>query len=159
MIILKIALIISFLTVFWQDVKSREVYWFLLPFIGVCCGLLYYFNTLPELFIMSFFMNLIFIFILLFVIYLYSRYKLKSSFKLTMGSGDVLLFFALCFSFSSVSFITCFVLSLCFSLILHLIPKKSDINKSVPLAGYMSLFFAFTYLGYWTGLINSLYLI
>lgn len=159
MIFLKILLVFSFLIVLWQDVQSREVYWFLFPIIGVCCGFLYFLNTMPELFLISIFMNLIFLSILLLVIYLYSKYKLKSSLKTSIGSGDVLLFFALCLSFSSVSFITCFVLSLTFSLVLHLLFKKRDSIKTVPLAGYMSLFFVLVYLGSWTGLIDSLYII
>jgi hypothetical protein len=159
MIILKIILILSLLIVLWQDVKSREVYWFLFPIIGGCCGFLYFFNSMPELFLISLFMNLIFVSILLLVIYLYSKYKLKSSLKTSIGSGDILLFLALCLSFSSVSFITCFVLSLTFSLVLHLFIQKRDSIKTVPLAGYMSLFFVLVYLGSWTGLIDSLYII
>ena len=159
MIFLKILLVFSFLIVIWQDVKAREVYWFLFPVIAICCGYLYYLNTMPELFLISLFMNIIFVSILLLVVYLYSKHKLKSAFKTSIGSGDILLFFALCLSFSSVSFITCFVLSLTFSLVLHLLIKKRYTLNSVPLAGYMCLFFALVYLGSWTGLIDSLYII
>lgn len=159
MILCKVILIISFVIVFWQDVKSREVYWFLFPIIGICSGLLYFFNTMPELFLIAFFMNLFFVSILLLVIHLYSRYKLKSSFRASIGSGDIFLFFALSVSFSSVSFITCFILSLCFALVLHLFFNKSYNTKTVPLAGYISLFFSLIYMGSWTGLINFLYII
>lgn len=157
--VLKLVLITSFLVVFWQDVKSREVFWFLFPIIGICCGLLYYLNTITEWFLITIFMNVIFVSILLLVIYLYTKIKLKAAFKASIGSGDILLFVALSFSFSSISFITCFMLSLCFSLAFHLLLKKRDAFKTVPLAGYMSLFFALVYLGSWSGLIDSLYIL
>jgi hypothetical protein len=67
------------------------------------------------------------------------------------------LFFALVFSFSSVSFIIIFICSLVFSLVIHLSVKQKSKYKTIPLAGYMSLFFLITYVSYWSGLIGGLY--
>ncbi|MFD0963855.1 hypothetical protein [Pseudofulvibacter geojedonensis] len=82
---------------------------------------------------------------------------MKIHIKEAIGLGDILLFIALTCTFSLVSFITLFVSSLLFSLLLHLISSKGNKEKTVPLAGYMSLFFAISYIAYWSGLITNLY--
>ncbi len=148
-----------FLSIFYQDVKERKVYWFFFPILAIVCGILHYNNVLPELFFMSTIINLTFVSILLLILLLYSRYKLKIKFSDAFGLGDVLLFIALSFAFSSVSFLILFISSLIFSLMLHFILKTNSKNKTVPLAGYMSLFFGIAYLGYWLGFINSVYTI
>lgn len=97
--------------------------------------------------------------VLILVIYLYSKIKLKTSITETFGLGDGLLFFALVFTFSSVSFLTLFVFGLIFSLLVHLVFKNRFKFKTVPLAGYLSLFFAIVYISHWAGIIKSVYII
>ena len=155
MLLIKIVLIIVFGCILYQDVKERQVYWFLFPASGLCCAVLFYFKTIKELFYLSILINLIVVFILLLTVYLYTKFKIKTGFKNVFGLGDVLLFLALALSFSSVSFIVLFSSALIFSLVLHLVLNKKQ--TSVPLAGYMSLFFGFTYLAHWLGFIDSLY--
>lgn len=157
MIILKIILVMTFILIFYQDFKERQVYWFLFPIFGLCSAILFYNSTLPELFYVSVGMNLIFISILLLVVFLYSKLKLKSKFSEVFGLGDVLLFIALIFSFSTLSFLIVFVFSLLFSLLMHFALKHYSKFQSVPLAGYMSLFFALTYLSDWIGITSTLY--
>ena len=157
MLIIKIILIVTLGFIFYQDVKERQVYWFLFPLIAINCGVLHYFETLPELFFNAVVINLIFVSALLIVVFLYARYKLKAPFAQTIGFGDLLVFLALSFSFSTVTFIILFNCGLLFSLALHISIKKNLIT--VPLAGYMSLFFELTYLVYWSGFINSVYII
>jgi len=154
---IKIVLIISFLFVFLQDFKTREVYWVLFPIIASCCGILHYKNVVYSTFIYTIGLNLTFISLMLLVIYLYSKYKLNMAFKNTFGLGDVLLFIGLIFSFSSTSFIIIFVFSLVFALVLHLFFKNKTNNSSVPLAGYLSLFFASVYVSHWLGAIPNIY--
>lgn len=154
--IVKILLVAVLLIIIVQDIKERQVYWFLFPVIGLCCGILHYYKTIPVLFYKSLLMNLIFVSILLSIVFLYARFKLKAKFNTTFGLGDMLLFFTLTVSFSTISFIIIFVFALIFSLVLHLIIKKKA-NETVPLAGYMSVFFGFVYLGHWSGFINSVY--
>ncbi len=155
MLLLKIILILALSFILYQDIKERQVYWFLFPLIGFCAGLLFFFETLRELFFTSVLLNLIFVSILLFVVFLYTKFKLKKTLNNSFGLGDILFFFAISVSFSTVSFITIFSCSLFFSLLIHLIIKSK--NTTVPLAGYMSLFFGITYLGFWCGIINSVY--
>ena len=77
MLILKVILVLSFSLVFLQDIKDRQVYWFLFPTIGFLCGLLFYQNTLPELFYISAILNMTFISMLIFVMFLYIKLKIK----------------------------------------------------------------------------------
>lgn len=143
--------------VFIQDIKERQVYWFLFPIIGLCSGILLYLNTFFDVFYLTLLINLLFIVALIGVVSLYSWLKLKTSISNTFGLGDGLLFFALAFSFSSVSFFILFVFGLLFSLVLHLVLKKKSKQSTVPLAGYLSLFFAITYLSHWIGILKSVY--
>ncbi len=149
----------TLLSIFYQDVKECKVYWFFFPLVALLSGVLHYCKVLPELFFLTTFINITFVCILLLIILLYSKYKLKMKFSDTFGLGDVLLFIALSFTFSSVSFLILFISALIFSLMLHFILKRNSTIKTVPLAGYMSLFFAIAYLSYWSGIINALYTI
>jgi apolipoprotein N-acyltransferase len=56
-----------------------------------------------------------------------------------------LFFVCIAFSFSIVSFLFLFIFALLFSLLLYLVLKHRQTEKTVPLAGYMSLFFAVVY--------------
>ena len=112
-----------------------------------------------ELFKTTLIINLVFVLFLILVILIYSKYKLKTTMSQAFGLGDMLLFFALAFTFSSVSFLVLFVFGLVFSLILHLFLKSKSKHKTVPLAGYLSLFFAITYLAHWLGILKSVYTI
>ena len=159
MLILKIILSFCFFLVFIQDIKERQVYWFLFPITGLLCALLFYNNTLPELFYLSIGFNFIFIFLLVLIIRLYAKFKLKTSFFKTIGLGDLLLFLTLSLSFSTISFIIIFISSLIFSLVLHVAYSKKQNFLTVPLAGYMSLFFSITYVAHWSGYVSLVYTI
>lgn len=158
MIILKIVLVSALFLTFVQDLKERKIYWIWIPCIAIASGLLFYTNTLPELFLMSIVLNLCFVSILLLVIFMYARLKLKTNLKHVIGLGDVLLFITFSISFSTVSFIVTFLGALIFSLILHLALKNySQMHTTVPLAGYMSLFFLASFLTHWSGMFVNLY--
>ena len=140
-----------------QDIKSRLVYWFCFPLIAVCAGALMYQQTTFNQFLWGLGINLLFVSLLIVVVYVYSKLKIKSNIQDTFGLGDALLFFGLAFSFMSVSFIVLFVFGLIFSLVMHLVIKSKLKQDTVPLAGYLSLFFALAYLAYWFGILNSVY--
>ncbi|AUC77570.1 hypothetical protein [Olleya sp. Bg11-27] len=157
MIIIKLILLITFGAIFWQDKKERLVHWFLFPIIAFCSGILIHKNMIQELFFLTLIINLLFVTSLILVIYFYSKFKLKTSIINTFGLGDALLFIALSFTFSSVSFLVLFVFGLIFSLITHLALKPKIKQETVPLAGYLSLFFGLTYLSHWIGILPTLY--
>jgi len=142
-----------------QDIKERKVYWFLFPIIALCSGVLLYKNITSDVYYITIGINYFFVLVLIAVIFLYSKFKIKSSIKDTFGLGDGLLFFALTFTFSNISFMILFVFSLIFSLVIHVVLKKHSKFQTVPLAGYMSLFFALSYIGYWSGIITSVYIL
>ncbi|WP_258012193.1 general secretion pathway protein [Flavobacterium psychrophilum] len=140
-------LIITFFTILFQDSKDRKVYWFLYPIVGL---LTFFIQINESNFLISAtnsMVNLAFVFIILSVCYFYAKLKFKKHFTNdVLGIGDVLFFIFISFSFASISFIVFFVFSLLFSLLLHLIFKNKNIDKTVPLAGYMSLFFGTIYM-------------
>ena len=154
MVFVKIILTICFLFVFLQDFKERLVFWFLFPIIGLLCAWLFYNNTLPELFYNALKMNLGFILIFVLIISLYAQLKLKMAVLKAIGLGDLLLFIAVSLAFSTISFIIIFISALIFSLALHLVLSKNKKVLTVPLAGYMSLFFLAIYLVQWSGYVN-----
>ena len=147
MLILKLLLIGIFSLVFVQDSKDRKVFWFLYPIIGVLVFVLQinaislYPASLNAVF------NLGFVSLLLVVCFVYAKLKLRKPFlNEVFGWGDMLFFVAIAFSFSIVSFLILFVFALLFSLLLHLVLKHEQTEKTVPLAGNMSLFFGGVYL-------------
>lgn len=156
--IIKAFLITALLYVAYQDIKDRYVYWFLFPLIGVTCGILYFQNSTFNLFYYNIATNVLFVLSLVLVILIYSKFKLQISFFKSIGLGDLLFFLSVCLTFSSITFVVVFVSALCFSLVLHLFTKKYSKYSTIPLAGFMSLFFGMTYLAHWSGIIDSLYL-
>ncbi len=159
MTFIKIILITSLLIVFWQDLKVREVYWFLFPIVAFTSGTLLFSKMFSELFYITLVINISFVLILILVIFIYSKIKLKSSIEKVFGLGDGLIFLALAFTFSSVSFLILFIFGLIFSLILHLVLKNKSEYTSVPLAGYLSLFFSISYISHWSGLLKTVYIV
>lgn len=157
MIWIKLLLISTLLFILFQDVKERQVYWFLFPIVGLTSGVLFFTKTIPELFFMAVITNLILVCFLFTIIALYIKYKLKIKFKDAIGLGDLLLFVALTFTFSTFSFIYILVFSLIGALLLHLFLTRNKNNDTVPLAGYVSLFFVLFYFGFWANLTPSLY--
>lgn len=144
--ILKLLLLAVFSLIFFQDYKDRTVYWFLYPIMGILV-LILQIQIIPiDVALINSGFNLLFILFLLVFCYLYARIKLKKSLlQSVLGLGDVLFFIGISFSFSIVSFLVLFVFSLVFSLLLHLVLQHKQTEKTVPLAGYMSLFFAAVY--------------
>lgn len=147
MFVVKFFLILTLFLILIQDYKERKVYWFLYPIIGVLVYILQFDQNGFEVSIINSTMNLCFVVLILLVAYFYNLIKLKLKFlKEVFGLGDVLFFAFISFSFATVSFIILFVFSLVFSLLLHEFFKKKSHYISIPLAGYMSLFFGIIYL-------------
>lgn len=141
---LKLILLIVFALVLYQDFKSRLVYWFLYPIIGILAFTIQLHNLPLSIVLTNLGGNLIFVVLILAVSMMYVRFR-KLDFKNTIGIGDVLFFLFIASTFSIVSFLVLFVFSLLFSLILHLVLSNKKEQSTVPLAGYMSLFFGVVY--------------
>ena len=142
----KILLIFTFLIIFIQDYKSRLVYWFLYPIVGLLAFLI---QTKENSFIIASTnssINILFITLILLFCFLYAKLKLKKKFvNEVIGVGDILFFVFISFSFSILSFMVFFVFSLLFSLMVHFVLKNKEKDITIPLAGYMSFFFATIY--------------
>ncbi len=145
------------MSIFYQDIKERNVYWFLFLLVASCAGYLYYISTFFELFWRTSVINLGIVGIIFLVLTAYTKLKLKVALSDTFGLGDALLFIGLCVAFPVAAFIIFFVFSLLFSLLIHFLFKQKQQETSVPLAGYMSLFFIGIYLLHWAGFIPNLY--
>lgn len=146
MLLLKGFLICIFALIFFQDCKDRKVYWFLYPLVGILVFNLQIQSITIYPAMINVLINLLFVSLMILVCYLYAKLKLKKSFlNAVLGLGDILFFVFISFSFSFVSFLVLFVFSLLFSLVLHLVLKHRNSEKTVPLAGYMSLFFGVIY--------------
>ncbi|KRB56708.1 hypothetical protein [Flavobacterium sp. Root186] len=141
---LKLILLIVFTLVLYQDFKSRLVYWFLYPIIGILAFAIQLHNLPLSIALTNLGFNLIFVVLILAVSMMYVRFR-KLDFKNTIGIGDILFFLFIAGTFSIVSFLVLFVFSLLFSLILHLVLSNKKEQSTVPLAGYMSLFFGAVY--------------
>lgn len=141
---LKSILILLFFTILYQDCKDRLVYWFLYPLVGILALAIQYFILPVNSILLNVGSNLILVLFLLSVCYVYTRLR-KLEFSNSFGLGDVLFFIFIAFTFSTISFLVLFIFSLFFSLLLHLILSRKDKEKTVPLAGYMSLFFGVVY--------------
>lgn len=143
---LKLLLVVVFFIVFYQDNKDRFVYWFLYPLIGLLVFSIQIGSVKIFLALVNVSLNLLFVSFLLLTSYLYSKIRLQAaSFKDVFGAGDILFFIFISFSFATASFLVLFVFALFFSLLLHLLFKHKNTDKTVPLAGYMALFFGSIY--------------
>ncbi|WDF60815.1 general secretion pathway protein [Flavobacterium sp. KACC 22758] len=141
---LKLILVIVFAFVLYQDFKSRLVYWFLYPIIGVLAFAIQLQNLPVSIALTNLGFNLLFVVLILLVSTLYIKFR-NLDFKNTIGIGDILFFLFIAGTFSIVSFLVLFVFSLVFSLILHIVLNNKKEQATVPLAGYMSLFFGVVY--------------
>ncbi len=186
MLSLQIALIIGLAIIFYQDYKERLVFWWLFPSIAVGLAGLHIIEVGMQQFIIHIAFTLGIIIILFTVLSLYIKWRLGIyDFRSVIGIGDILMLGALALGFPPVSFSTLLVFGLLFALILHQIlirvqasnlstPQEQiedvisqkrdqygsiDLKNTVPLAGYLSLFFGGILLTHWTGFYPNLYLI
>lgn len=144
--------------IFYQDIKERAVWWFLFPVFLITAGLLHYLQSLNILFLMNVGLNFLIMSIILSISYIYAQLKLKVKFfDEAFGIGDLLFFLGLSLAFPTITFVIVMVFSLLFSLGLHLLLSKKSIYKTVPLAGYASLFLMLIYSAHWLGIYENLY--
>lgn len=141
---LKLLLIIVFAIVLFQDFKNRLVYWFLYPIIGILAFTIQLYNIPLEIALLNLGFNISFVALILGVSFLYIKFR-NLDFKNAIGLGDILFFVFISSTFSIVSFLILFVFALLFSLILHFVLNIKKEQQTVPLAGYMSLFFGVIY--------------
>ncbi len=145
-VVLKVFIISVFLTIFWQDKKERQVYWFLYPIVGIIAFLINILSTNLTIATTNTIINTCIGGTILLVGKMYSNIILKKKFiNTSLGIGDVLMLLFLSATFATISYIILLVFALIFSLLMHFIFKKTSAFETVPLAGYIALFFTAVY--------------
>ncbi|PHS65752.1 MAG: general secretion pathway protein [Flavobacterium sp.] len=143
------------------------VWVFLLPSFAILGGLLYFWQSNSDVFLVTILINLAIVGVLMLVNFLVAKFIFKKIlFKEALGIGDLLFFIAFALSFPTLAFLNFFIFSLIFSFLVHqlvlLISKRkgnrSQKHSRVPLAGLMAFFLIGVYSAHWTGLFNNLYL-
>jgi len=158
-IIFKILLLFTLITIFFQDYRNRLVYWFLFPIVGILYSTLHLEKAGTFQFVVNSGINLTLIALMLLTLFVYARAILKRAFFETFGLGDLLLFVAISFSFSPATFLVLFVCSILFSILLYITLKNRSTHTTIPLAGNISLFFSVILVLDWLGCAPDLYLI
>ena len=125
---------------FYQDMKDRNVYLWLLVFGILIGGCIHLQSQNFTVFLATISGNLIFIAIVFAILWLYAKIKLKKQIFEVFGAGDLLFFVLIAVSLPTVSFLTVFVFSLLFSLTVFMLFKEGFKEPTVPLAGLQSLF-------------------
>ncbi len=160
MLLLKIIIISVLIIIMYQDLKDREVTWFIFPILIGLLGLLHYHHTQRINFLYAILINAGILVVIMGLLYLYTLIKIKRPFfEEVFGVGDLLFFVALAIGFPTMTFIVLFVFSLIFSLLVWLMIKKKAKHNTVPLAGYMSVFLTMTFIMQWITNTLALYLI
>lgn len=140
LIYLKVLFICVLGCILYQDFRYRRVT-LLFFIIAIVLGFfLYLERTSFQFLLINVTINSVFLFFIFCFLLLYSNLVLKKRLKYSIGFGDFLFFFLLAVSFSTIVFLVLFSVSLIFSLFLFLVLKKNLKNKTVPLAGFQSLF-------------------
>ncbi len=165
----------SLLVIFYQDHKDRMVFWWLFVSVAIGLSILHIGRVGSLQYGIHIAFNTSIVLIMLLILKGYIKIRMQTArLQEVLGLGDIFFLFAIALGFSTVSFVTLLVFGLLFSLLTHfllqgryvsmLLQKHTqDSNnrstKTVPLAGYLSIFFAGVLLVDWLGLYDNLYMI
>ncbi len=142
LIITKIIILITLIVITYEDVSSRMVHTIVFPILGFLLGYHHLQYSSTILFFANVGMNITLVSSVLLTLFIYCKLFLKKAFLNTsFGLGDLLFFYAISVAFPTTTFTILFVFSLIFSLALHFIRKQRKVEITIPLAGYMALFF------------------
>lgn len=146
MLIFKLILLLILGIIVYEDVTSRMVHWILFPMVLLLVGSTHLEHSTRWFFLINSSMNILVISTIILILFIYAKVILKKPFLNTsFGLGDLLFFYAISVAFPTVTFIILFVFSLIFSLVLHVFRSRKAIDATIPLAGYMALFFVIVF--------------
>lgn len=132
-----ISLILLLLFIFFQDVLSRAVYWFLFPLLMVLC-LAVNRDTLT----LDWLWNIVFLIFMMVMLSLYVGVKEKRLVNITNGYfswGDVLFLLAVTPLFTFQLYVLFFTAGTILTLLIHVTAMIFRKQETIPYAGYMSL--------------------
>jgi len=117
--------------------------------LAVTGMLIMFYTHRAETIWMYYSFNIFIVSVVVIVLWVFAKFILNKPFiNHSLGMGDIVFFYAISLGFTSQDFILYFVLSILFTLVLTLALKmlnRSE-NHTIPLAGYMSVFYAFVIL-------------
>ncbi len=137
---LHILLILLLALACYQDWKYRAIYWFVFPLIAIV-ALLIFFMQQPDWNVLG--LNLIFVSTVISLLFVYVSVKAKrwtNIFENHFGLGDVLFFLAITPLFSASNYVLFFITGMIFSAALHGLVSLRKAGKTIPLAGYLSVY-------------------
>ncbi|WP_196896059.1 hypothetical protein [Aureivirga marina] len=141
--ILLIYLVIAIISaiLIYQDLKFRAISAITIPILWIV-SLLYRSQILGWFYIDLIWSYCIFLVILLLLFFYVKWKKIESESGVFsgLGYGDILYFIAIIPLFYSRTFLLFLVSGLLFSLLIHSFLKRFQKNKSIPLAGYFSMY-------------------
>lgn len=139
--ITNIILIILLVGISYQDIRSRQIHIFLLSILLlITITLNYLTNGLSYIDTIKIIGFVLINIIGLFVYYSVKSRRLINPIDKFLGFGDIIFLIAVSPLFTLNKFILFFVTGLLFSLFIHLIIKNFSENKTIPLAGYLSVY-------------------
>lgn len=147
MLLIKIAVLLTLLLIFVQDILSRSVYWFLFPLLAIT--LLVTRLQVQSISVIAplIGINLGFLTLQFFLLTVYFSLKSRKWVNITerlLGQGDLLFLGAIAFYLSVLNYLFFYIASLLlvlsFWLIWQQLSRKKD--SHIPLAGLQSLLFA-----------------
>lgn len=152
---LKIGSLLSLLAIAYQDLKERKVYAFLFILAGICTSVVYFLSTSTTQFFFNLALNFVLVLFILGLLFGYTRLKLKQPLFTVFGLGDLFFFIVFASGFPVHTFMTLFVASLIFALVVFLALKPKLTNTTVPLAGLQAFFLLLVLSTHWVfNLIN-----
>lgn len=139
--LLEITLILLLATAFVQDYKSRSIHLFVFIGIAVLSTAIFLLEDILMWNVIG--LNALFVIVVMMLLFLYTSVKeaqFVNIFKQYFGLGDLLFFLVVTPLLSQRNFILFFITGLVLSGLVHwlLVSKKS--GKTIPLAGYLSIY-------------------
>jgi hypothetical protein len=137
---LTIVFLVCLALIFFQDLKYRKIHFLLPAAIFILSGLLVRENVQTIVIMVAY--NCLFLTLTFGLMFLYVSIKNKSflnPFKSYFGLGDLLILVGVAPLFLLHQYILFFILSMLFSILLHLGLMRFLKEKTVPLAGYICL--------------------
>ncbi|MEQ6123565.1 hypothetical protein AAON49_05140 [Pseudotenacibaculum sp. MALMAid0570] len=125
--------------IFYEDIKDRKVTLLVLLSVSVLGGFLHGKQQLLEVFFLTTLLNLAVVLLVIFVLFVYTKLKLKIALFEAFGLGDLLFFLCMAISFPTASFLVLFSASLIFSFVVSVVFQK-QLKNLIPLAGLQALF-------------------
>ncbi|WP_228235546.1 hypothetical protein [Allomuricauda sp. M10] len=150
-LILQILTLMACGAMVFQDLKDREVTWFIFPLIGLLLAMIHFYRSTISIFLISVLGNFVLVSCVLLILWTTTRLVFRKKFlDVSFGTGDLFFMYAMALGFPTLTFIYVFVGSVCFALAAFLTMNLFHKMETVPLAGYMGMFLIVVFLlTYW----------